>query len=36
MEFQIVLIVIGLNACVLGGVFIAAYLFNKAVRQPRR
>lgn len=33
MEFQIVLVVIALNASVLGVVFLAAYWFNKKARR---
>jgi hypothetical protein len=35
-EFQIVLAVIAVNACVLGIAFVAAYSFNKAVSQSGR
>jgi hypothetical protein len=35
-EFQIVLVVIAVNACVLGVAFFAAYRFNKAVSQSGR
>ena len=33
MEFQIVLAVIALNACVLGAVFAAIWWFNKTARR---
>jgi hypothetical protein len=35
-EFQIALVAIAVNACVLGIVFFAAYRFNKSVRQSGR
>jgi hypothetical protein len=31
-EFEIALIVFALNACVLGTVFVAAYVLNKSAR----
>ena len=36
MEFQIILMVIAVNAVVLGGVFVAAYCLNKAASGSRR
>jgi uncharacterized protein YneF (UPF0154 family) len=33
---QVVLMVIALNVCVLGGAFFAVYQFNKAVSQSGR
>jgi hypothetical protein len=33
---QVVLMVIAVNACVLGAAFFAVYQFNKAVRQSGR
>jgi len=36
MEFQIILMVIALNAVVLGGVFFAAYCLNKTASGSRK
>jgi hypothetical protein len=35
-EFQIALLVVAINVCVLGIAFFAAYRFNKSVRQSGR
>jgi hypothetical protein len=35
-ELQIALVVVAVNACVLGIAFFAAYRFNKSVRQSGR
>jgi fructose-specific phosphotransferase system component IIB len=35
-EYQIVLMVLAVNACVLGIVFFAAYRLNKAARRSGR